>query len=111
MVILFANLGATLMLLAGCALLVYMLIRKAHLQRVRERRTTVISEMDRLPRTSQPWQTTGNGDEMADLARDINGPLSTKMIVLQQLIADSQRQIERMETLLERIENAKQDNA
>ena len=110
MVIVFANLGATFMLLAGCALLVYMLMRKAHLQQVRERGTTIITEMERLPRPSKTWQTSDNGVELAELARDINGQLTTKMIVLEQLIADSQRQIERMEELLERIEAAQENS-
>jgi len=109
MVLMLANLGATFMLLAGCGLLVYMLMRKAHLQQVRERGTTIVTEMERLPRPQKTWQTTDQGVEMADLARDINGQLTTKMIVLEQLIADSQRQIERMEELLERIEAAKQN--
>jgi septal ring factor EnvC (AmiA/AmiB activator) len=107
MVIVFANLGATVMLFAGCALLVYMLMRKAHLQQIRERETTIVSDMKRLPPTQRPWQATDNGVEMADLARDLNGQLTTKIIVLEQLIADSQKQIERMEELLERIETAK----
>lgn len=109
MVLLLANLGATFMLLAGCALLVYMLMRKAHLEQVRERKTTIVDEMDYLPSPRKTWQATDQGDEMADLARDINGQLTTKIIVLEQLIADSQRQIERMEELLERLERAKQD--
>jgi len=46
---------------------------------------------------------------MADMARDINGQLTTKMIVLEQLIVDSQKQIERMEELLDRIETAKRN--
>ena len=111
----FANLGATFMLLAGCGLLVYTLMRKAHLQQVREkenrreRGSTIISDTGRLPRPPKTWQTTNEGDEMAEFARDINGQLTTKMIVLEQLIADSQKQIDRMEELLERIESAKHD--
>jgi hypothetical protein len=109
MIIVFANLGASLMLFAGGGLMIYMLMRKAHLQQVRERETTVVNDMKKLSTSSKPWQTSNNGVEMADLARDLNGQLSTKIIVLEQLIADSQKQIERMEELLESIEAAKGD--
>ncbi len=108
MVIVAATIGVTMVLLAGCALLVYRLMRKAHLQQVRERETTIVSDMKRLPQSQKPWQATGNGVEMADLARDLNGQLTTKIIVLEQLIADSQKQIERMESLLEQMEEKQQ---
>jgi septal ring factor EnvC (AmiA/AmiB activator) len=108
-VIVFANVGAAFMMLAGCVLLVYMLMRKAHLAQQRQRETMIQSEMPRLPRAAKTWQTSDNVVEMADMARDINGQLTTKMIVLEQLIADSQKQIERMEELLERIEATKRD--
>ena len=106
-VILFANVGAAFMMLAGCVLFVYVLMRKAHLQKQQQRESTIVSEMPRLARTPKTWQTSDNGVEMADMARDINGQLTTKMIVLEQLIADSQKQIERIEELLNRIEAAK----
>lgn len=105
--ILLANVGAAFMMLAGCVLFVYMLMRKAHLQKQQQSESTIVSQMPRLARTPKTWQTSDNGVEMADMARDINGQLTTKMIVLEQLIADSQKQIERMEELLERIEAAK----
>ena len=106
-IIVLANVGAAFMMLAGCVLFVYMLMRKSHLQKQQQRESTIVSEMPRLARTPKTWQTSDNGVEMADMARDINGQLTTKMIVLEQLIADSQKQIERMEELLERIEAAK----
>ena len=106
-IIVLANVGAAFMMLAGCVLFVYMLMRKAHLQKQQQRESTIVSEMPRLARTPKTWQTTDNGVEMADMARDINGQLTTKMIVLEQLIVDSQKQIERMEELLEKIEAAK----
>ena len=84
-------------------------MRKAHLQQVGEQRSRVVTEVHSLPRPKPTWQTTDAGVEMAEVARDLNGQLTTKMIVLEQLIADSQKQIERMEELLERIEQAKND--
>jgi hypothetical protein len=104
--IVFANVGAAFMMLAGCVLFVYALMRKSHLQK-QQHGSTMSSEMSRLERTPKTWQTSNNSVERADMARDINGQLTTKMIVLEQLIADSQKQIERMEELLERIEAAK----
>jgi hypothetical protein len=106
-VLVLANVGAAFMMLAGCVLFVYVLMRKAHMEKQRQRESTIVSEMPRLARTPKKWQTSDNGVEMADMARDINGQLTTKMIVLEQLIADSQKQIVRMAELLERIEAAK----
>jgi ethanolamine utilization cobalamin adenosyltransferase len=112
-IIVLANVGAAFMMLAGCVLFVYVLMRKAHmekqLQKQQQRESTIISEMPRLARTPKTWQTSDHSVEMADMARDINGQLTTKMIVLEQLIADSQKQIERMEELLERIEAEKRN--
>jgi hypothetical protein len=110
-IIVLANVSAAFMMLAGCVVLVYVLIRKAHLEKQREnprqRESRIVSEMPRLARTPKTWQTSDNDVEMTDMARDISGQLTTKMIVLEQLIADSQKQIERMEELLKRIEAAK----
>jgi len=37
---------------------------------------------------------------MHEIARDLNGELTSKIIILEKLIGDSQRQIERLEALL-----------
>jgi hypothetical protein len=42
---------------------------------------------------------------MYEMSRDLNGQLNSKMLVLEQLIAQSQRQIERMEQLIEATES------
>ena len=42
---------------------------------------------------------------MYEMSRDLNGQLNTKIIVLEQLISQSQQQIERMEQLLEEAES------
>lgn len=106
MIILAAGAASAIMLLAGCLLLVYVLMRKAYLQQESQRRSRMITDVHPLPPPSPPWSSSDGDSEMA-LPRDLNGQLSTKIIVLEQLIADSQRQIERMEELLERIEAAK----
>jgi hypothetical protein len=107
--IIIANPGATFLLLAGCGLMVYLVMRKAHVQREIERRSQIFTDVHPLSPPQAPWKMSENGVEMADLARDLNGQLTTKMIVLEQLIADSQKQIERMEALLKRIEKAKRE--
>ena len=110
MIVIFANLGASILMLAGCAVLIYTLMRKAQAEKARQRNTTVVNDMRRLPPTTKPWKTSEMSAEMIDLARDLNGQLTTKIIVLEQLIADSQKQIEHMESLLQRVENAKQNS-
>lgn len=37
---------------------------------------------------------------MHEMSRDLNGQLSSRIIVLEQLVGESQRQIERLEKLL-----------
>jgi hypothetical protein len=109
MVILAAGVASALMMLTGCALLIYFLMRKAHLQQVAEQRSRVVTDVPKFPRSKPTWQTSDNGVEMAEVARDLNGQLTTKMIVLEQLIADSEKQIERMENLLARLESARKN--
>lgn len=110
MIIFAAGIASAIMLLSGCLLLVYLLLRKSHLQQQAVRSSRVSSDVPALPRSNPTWQTSDNGLEMAEIARDLNGQLTTKMIVLEQLLSDSQKQIERMEELLERIEAAKKNS-
>jgi hypothetical protein len=107
MSVIFANLGASFLMLAGCAVLIYTLMRKAQADKARQRNTTVVNDMRRLPPSARPWKSEETSAEMVDLARDLNGQLTTKIIVLEQLISDSQKQIDRMEALLERMETVK----
>jgi hypothetical protein len=110
MMIFAAGVSTAIMMLAGMGLLVYLLLRKSHLEHVEQQRTRVVTDVKALPRSKPTWQATENGVEMAEMARDLNGQLTTKMIVLEQLIADSQKQIERMEELLGKLEAAKRDS-
>ena len=110
MIIFAAGVASMIMMLAGIGLLVYTLMRKAHLQQIERQRTRVVADVKSLPRSKPTWQATDNGVEMAEVARDLNGQLTTKMIVLEQLIAESHKQIERMEELLERIEAARKNS-
>lgn len=108
MMIFAATLGATFMLLAGMALLVYFLMRKSHLQEV-QKRSRVVTDVKAFPRSRPTWQTTDQGVELAEVVRDLSGQLTTKMIVLEQLLADSEKQIERMEKLLAKMEAVSKD--
>jgi len=108
MIIVAATLSAPFMLLAGMALLVYFLMRKSHVQESRQR-SRVVTEVKSFPHATSVWRTTDQGVEMAEVARDLNGQLATKMIVLEQLLADSEKQIARMEKLLAKMESASKD--
>jgi hypothetical protein len=110
MIVFAAGVASAMMMLAGVALMIYIVMRKAHLEQMAQRRSRVVSDVPSLPRSKPTRQTSDSGVEMAEMARDLNGQLTTKMIVLEQLIADSQKQIERMEELLERIDPAKRES-
>lgn len=47
--------------------------------------------------------------ELNDLARDLNGQLDSKLVILRELVAQSERQIEQLEALLEKAEQEKAD--
>ncbi len=48
---------------------------------------------------------------MYDMARDLNGQLSSRIIVFEQLVGESQRQIEQLETLLAEAEQTTESHA
>lgn len=98
------------MLAAGAALLTFLLMRKRSQWRVDRsaRRRPETGPDVELPPPPAPW-TGPSRDASADraqvelheLARELRGQLDSKIIVLNELVAQSQRQIERLETLLE----------
>ncbi len=114
MPILLANTAiAIFMFLIGCTLLVSILMRRSYQFFDKSKKSRVITGLERLPRPQNTWDgayqdltaTTDRQEvEMSEVARNLMGQLSAKTIVLEQLIGDSQRQIERMEKLLERLE-------
>lgn len=116
MPILFANTAvAAFFFLLGCAILVSILLKRSFQYFDKARPRATIVGLERLPRPQQPWEGTyrelsatpeQQEVEMAEVARDLMGQLTAKTIILEQLIADSQRQIERMEELLNRLERA-----
>ncbi len=98
-----------LLFLLGCALLTSILLRRSYRYFGRGRRRQNQSPLEKQPRPEGKWsgaqrdslaQVDRQQVELHEMARDISGQLNSKIIVLEQLIATSQRQIERMETLL-----------
>lgn len=105
----------TLMFLVGCALLTTILLRRwsRYFGRGRRGRTQQLEPLEKQPRPTGQWsgmqrdsqaQSNRQQVELHDMARDIGGQLNSKIILLEQLIATSQQQIERMESLLDKAE-------
>lgn len=113
---LLANMLPTLMFLAGCALLTAILLRRSsryHGKRTRQRKNETVIEAQ--PRPTNAWtgmhrDTTAHIErqkvELHDMTRESTGRLDSKMLVLQELIAKSDQQIERMEALLSEMQTA-----
>lgn len=105
-----AQLGSILMFIAGIALLTMILLRRTYRQLGgRQRRKFDSRPIDAQPRPEHRWDGAKRDTaavierqkvELAELSRDVNGQLDTKIMVLRELIAMSQQQIDRMETLL-----------
>ena len=101
---------------AGCALLTVIMLRRTY-RRIGKRTKYNPAAIERIARPAGPWdgaqrdalaQVERQKVEMHDMAREINGQLTSRIIVLEQLVGESQRQIERLETLLA---EAEQKNA
>jgi hypothetical protein len=101
MSIIFAAAGVLLPVLAFVVAVGYFVMRKAYLQELAKHEARIIDE-GTVP-------TLRGGTSSTDVASDLNSQLSAKTIVLEKLIADSQKQIDRMEELLSEIERAKRN--
>ena len=97
------------MFLAGCALLTWILLKRSGRYFGRARRERSSSPIDRQPRPSGPWSGAQRDTlariereqvELQERARELSGQLNSKILVLEQLIATSGRQIQRLESLL-----------
>jgi len=91
--------------LAGCALLTWTLMRRARRLRFRQGG----GHLEQLPRPTGQWDGAQRDVaamierqqvELQELARDVAGQIDSKLILLEQLIDQSQRQIDRLEKLL-----------
>jgi hypothetical protein len=115
---LLADIMPTAMFLAGCALLTAILLRRSYRYFGRRRGSNKNeTAIDHQPRPTDAWSGMQKDVaahlqrqevELFDFARDVAGQLDSKMRVLQQLIAESNQQIERMEQLLD---DAERQNA
>lgn len=111
--ILLANMTAVWMFLAGIGLLTFILMRRSYRYFGKSRRRRDDAALDAQPRPNAPWDGVQHDAmarierqkvEMFEMARDLNGQLSSKIIVLEKLISDSQRQIARMEELVAQLD-------
>jgi hypothetical protein len=105
MSVIFAAAGALLPVLAFVVAVGYFVLRKAYLHELAMQQSSIIDEGQTPSRYKDLGGTSG-----VEVARDLNSQLSAKTIVLEKLIADSQKQIDRMEELLAEIEAAKRNN-
>jgi BioD-like phosphotransacetylase family protein len=106
MPIVFAAAGVVVAIVGGVVFMGYFVMRKAYLQELAKRDSRIIDEDGTFPK----FKSNRNASEGTDIARDLNSQLSAKTIVLEKLIADSQKQIDRMEELLDQIEKARRDH-
>ncbi len=120
MPVLLADLIAVWMFLAGVGLLTFILMKRYFRFFALGRRKRDDSPLALQPRPKGPWDgaqhdTMAHIDrqkvEMFEMSRDLNGQLSSRIIVLEKLIADSQRQITQMEALLAQIDEAQSSAA
>jgi hypothetical protein len=115
---LLANITAVWLFLAGVGLLAFILMRRSYRYFGKPSRRRNESALDLQPRPKGPWDGAQHDAmaridrekvEMFEMARDLNGQLSSRIIVLEKLIADSQRQIKRMEELVAQLDHAHDD--
>ena len=111
MIIIFAaGVASAIMLLAGIGVLIYTLMRKSHLQQQSRQRSYAVTDFRTLPAGRANWPSHEISVDHTDMARDLSGQLSTKIIVLEQLLTESQKQIDRMEQLLAEVKAASKDS-
>jgi hypothetical protein len=109
----FQDLDPLYLFIAGCAVATWVLLRRS--ARLRRARRRDVDHLEHLPRpTADPWDGVRRDAaamaerqqvELFDLARDFTGQIDSKMILLQQLMTQSQRQIDRLEELLREIDD------
>jgi len=109
----FADIDPAWTFFAGCALLTFVLLKRTY-RHFSRRPKSSSAPIERVHRPATKWdgvqrdalaQVERQKVEMYEMSRDLNGQLNSKMLVLEQLIAQSQRQIERMEQLIEATES------
>jgi len=106
---------AVLMFTLGSAMLTFWLLKRSYRYFGRSSRSKGGSQpIARQPRPTSKWDGAQRDAlavverqkvEVYDMARELTGQLSTKIVVLEKLISDSQRQIDRMEKLVKELEH------
>ncbi len=101
-----------LMFIAGAGLVAWVLLRRGF-RRSGGRKKYDSRPIDTQPRPTSEWSGAYSDAsaklerqkvELAEFSRDANGQIDTKILVLRELIAQSDRQIRRMEELLAELE-------
>ena len=109
-----AAVNPTLLFLAGCAVLIWVLLRRSY-SRCRRVKAGSGNYLEHVHRPTGAWDGACHDAaalierqqvELYDMARDVTGQLNSKLMLLNQMIATSERQIARMETLLAELEAA-----
>lgn len=109
MTLLLANSQAIWLFIAGIALLTWVLLKRSYRYFGRHKRHGNSEPLQHLHRPVTEWdgaqrdvmaQIERQKVEMQEMTRDLNGQLNSKIIILEKLISDSQRQIDRLEHLL-----------
>jgi len=99
---------------AGAGLLTVIVLRRTF-RRIGRSGKSSTEPIERVARPSGKWdgaqrdalaQVERQKVEMYDMSRDLNGQLTSRIVVLERLIGESQRQIERLETLLAEADHA-----
>ena len=97
------------MFLAGCVLLTLILLKRSYRYFGKRRRTRKQQPIQSVARPTHNWdgvqrdslaQVERQKVEMHEMARDLNGQLSSRIIVLERLIHESQQKIDKLEHLL-----------
>ena len=110
----FTDIHSVWMFLAGVGLLTFILLKRSYRYFARPRRARNDAPLELQPRPKGVWDGAQQDAmahierqkvEMYDMARDLNGQLNSKIIVLERLIAESQKQITQMEALMYQLEH------
>ena len=118
--ILLANIHAVWMFLAGVGLLTFILLKRSYRYFGRRRRVRQQGPLDLQQRPTSKWDGVQKDRyahlerekvELYDMARELKGELSSRIIVLEQLITESGQQISRMEELLKEMDAAREEVA
>jgi len=105
----------TLLFLAGCAVLTWVLLRRCYGRCGRKKSKDNRDYLEHLHRPTNAWDGACHDAaalvdrqkvELYEMARDVSGRLDSKLMLLNHLIATSQKQIDRMEELLAELDAA-----